>query len=55
VGIFQVRDMAECWEKAEYLLANPDRTREPGLQAQIAVKRRTHILDDYLAEIRPYL
>ena len=54
-GIFQVRDMVECWEKVEYLLANPGRTREPGLQAQIAVKRRTHILDDYLAEIRPYL
>ena len=55
VGIFQVRDMAECWEKIEYLLGNPNQARELGIQAQRAVSQRAGILEDYLNEIKPYL
>jgi 3-deoxy-D-manno-octulosonic-acid transferase len=54
-GIIQVPNITACWQKIEHLLANPDQARELGIQAQQAVRQRTHILNDYLAEINPYL
>jgi len=54
-GIIQVPDVAACWQKIEHLLANPDQAKELGIQAQQAVRQRTHILNDYLTTIKPYL
>ena len=55
VGIYQVQDMAECWEKITLLLDNPDRLRELGDHALSTVRNQSAVLDRYLAEIQPYL
>jgi 3-deoxy-D-manno-octulosonic-acid transferase len=54
-GIFQVRDMAGCWEKITLLLDNPDLSRELGQHALQAVSNQPDVLDRYLAEIQSYL
>ena len=54
-GIIQVPDVTACWQKIEHLLANPDQAKELGIQAQQSVRQRTHILNDYLTTIKPYL
>ena len=54
-GIIQVPDITACWQKIEHLLANPDQAKELGKQAQQAVRQRTHILNDYLTAIKPFL
>ena len=55
IGIFQVRDIDECWEKVSLLLGNPDRSKALGQQAQQAVRKRSDVLENYLIEIKPYL
>ena len=55
IGIFQVHDMAECWEKITLLLDNPDQSRELGRHALQAVSNQSDVLDRYLTEIQPYL
>jgi len=55
VGIFQVRDMAECWEKITLLLDNLDQSKALGEQALQAVRNQAEILDRYLTEIKFYL
>jgi len=54
-GIYQVRDMAECWEKITLLLDNPDQSKALGQHALQAVTNQPDVLDRYLVEIRPYL
>ncbi len=54
-GIFQVRDMAECWEKITLLLDNPDQSRALAQHALQAVSNQADVLDRYLTEIQPYL
>jgi len=54
-GIFQVHDMAECWDKIAYLLDHPDQSRELGQQALQAVRNQSDVLGAYLTEIRPFL
>jgi len=55
VGIFQVGDIAECWEKITLLLDKPDQRKQLGQQALKAVRSQADVLDSYLAEIRPFL
>ena len=55
VGIYQVQDMAECWEKINDLLNDPDQAFALGNHAQQAINQAADILDAYLAEIQPYL
>ena len=55
VGIYQVQDMAECWDIITLLLDNPDRLRELGDHALSTVRNQSAVLDRYLAEIQPYL
>ena len=55
VGIFQVRDMAECWRKITLLLDNPDRAKELGQHAKQVVRSQANVLNRYLAEIEPFL
>lgn len=54
-SIFQVDNMSDCWEKIEYLLSNPDKANQIATQAQEITRQQSNILDNYLAEIRPYL
>jgi 3-deoxy-D-manno-octulosonic-acid transferase len=54
-GIIQVPDVTACWQKIEYLLADPDQARELGVEAQQAVRQKAGILEDYLREIKPFL
>ncbi|MCP4186967.1 MAG: hypothetical protein GY763_05115 [Gammaproteobacteria bacterium] len=54
-GIIQVEDMPTCWRKIEYLLANPEKAKILGDSARKSTQQQTHVLDAYLAEIRPYL
>ena len=54
-GIFQVRDMAECWEKITLLLDDPDRSGELGQHALSVVRDQSNVLDRYLAEIAAFL
>jgi len=55
VGIYQVQDMAECWEKITLLLDNPDRLRELGDHASSIVRNQSAVLDRYLAEINKFI
>ena len=52
VGIYQVSDMAECWEKITLLLDNPDRSKEIGDHALNAVRNQVVVFEKYLAEIK---
>jgi len=54
-AIIQVPDVEACWQSVEHLLSNPEQATTLGLQAREAVAKQSHILDNYLAEIRPYL
>jgi len=54
-GIYQVQDMAECWEKVTLLLDNPDRLRELGDHALSTVRNQSAVLDRYLAEINKFI
>ena len=54
-GIIQVTDITACWQNIEYLLENPNKAKELGVQAHRAVSQRAGILEDYLNEIKPYL
>ncbi|MFV2031925.1 MAG: 3-deoxy-D-manno-octulosonic acid transferase [Gammaproteobacteria bacterium] len=53
-GIFQVRDMAECWEKITQLLENPEQAKALGEHARQVVSNQPDVLDRYLAEIKPF-
>jgi len=54
-AIIQVADVETCWQTVEHLLGNPDQAKTLGLKAREAVVNQSHILDNYLAEIRPWL
>ena len=54
-AIIQVPDVEACWQSVEDLLSNPEQATALGLQAREAVAKQSHILDNYLAEIKPYL
>jgi 3-deoxy-D-manno-octulosonic-acid transferase len=54
-AIIQVADVEACWQSVEHLLSNPEQAVTLGLQAREAVAKQSHILDNYLAEIKPYL
>ena len=54
-GIFQVADMAECWNKVTLLLENPDQCKQLGQQALQAVRSQTNVLEAYLTEIKTFL
>jgi hypothetical protein len=47
--------MAECWQKINTLLDNPDQTKALGNYAQQTIGKTPDILNAYLAEIQPYL
>ena len=55
IGIIQVSNMAECWQKINDLLNNPDRAIALGNRAQQVIGQTPDILDAYLAEIQLYL
>lgn len=55
IGIIQVSNMAECWQKITDILDNPDQAITLGYQAQQAIGQTPDILAAYLAEIQPYL
>ena len=55
VGIFQVRDMAECWEKITQLLDHSDQSKILGQHALQSVRSQAGVLDSYLDEIRRFL
>ncbi len=55
VGIIQVCDMDQCWEKTTQLLDNPDQAKALGAQALQAVRNQPDVLVRYLAEIKPFL
>ena len=54
-GIYQVRDMVECWEKITLLLDNPEQAKALGEHALQAVRDQPDVLDRYLAEIKEFV
>ena len=54
-AIIQVPDVEACWQSVEHLRGNPEQATTLGLQAREAVAKQSHILDNYLAEIKRYL
>ncbi len=54
-AIIQVPDVAACWQSVERLLNNPEQATTLGLRAREAVAQQSHILGNYLAEIKPWL
>jgi len=54
-AIIQVADVEACWQSVEHLLSNPEQATALGLQAREAVAKQSHVLDNYLTEISPYL
>jgi 3-deoxy-D-manno-octulosonic-acid transferase len=54
-AIIQVPDVEACWQSVEHLRGNPEQATTLGLQAREAVAKQSHILDNYLAEIKPWL
>ena len=55
IGIIQVSNMSECWQKIIALLKDPDQAVALGNRARQAIGKAPDILEAYLAEIRPYL
>jgi len=55
IGIIQVSNMSECWQKIIGLLRDPDQAIALGNRARQAIGKAPDILGAYVAEIRPYL
>ena len=55
IGILQVADVAECWNKVTLLLENPDQRKQLGQQALQAVRSQANVLEAYLTEIKTFL
>ena len=54
-GIIQVDNMEDCWQQIESLIAHPEQAKTLGQNALMAIETGSDVLDNYLAEIRPYL
>ena len=54
-AVIQVPDVATCWQQVEHLLNNPAEATSLGLRAREATRQQSHMLADYLNEIKPCL
>ena len=51
----QVPNVEACWQSVELLLSDPDAATSIGLRAREAVEKQSGTLDNYIAEIKPFL
>lgn len=54
-GILQVAGMSACWESIADLLDHPQRARDLGQEARARLAGQPDVIEEYLAEIRPFL
>jgi 3-deoxy-D-manno-octulosonic-acid transferase len=54
-AVIQVPDVENCWQQVEHLLNNPTQATSLGLRAREATRQQSHMLADYLNEIKPCL
>lgn len=53
-GVIQVKDIGECWDKIQFLLDNPEEAKRLAARARQIISDQPDVLDDYMAEIRPF-
>lgn len=54
-GVLQAADMPACWRSIADLLDHPQHANELGQEARARLARQPDVIEQYLAEIRPYL
>ncbi len=54
-GVLQVTDIEDCWQRIDELMRDPERAAALGREARARLAAQPDVVEQYLAEIRPYL